>query len=78
MSTDVVTLKGKRELPVTKDGRYSVYSDMELHANTFYGGADRGKSLQLTLSGLATVPLHIQLDNATAKKLVVALKELDF
>ena len=69
MSTQIITLEGKKEIPM---GNRSEYVDKEIHLTRFYGGTERGASLQITIAGHANTD-YIQLDNATTKELIKAL-----
>lgn len=81
MSTTIVELTGKSEI-TGPWGRESNYVDAEIHVSSFYGGEKRGKSIQITIHSIDSndnyTIKHIQLDNETAKKLLEALKQLDF
>jgi hypothetical protein len=69
MSTQLIELEGKKEIPV---GNRSEYVDKEVHLTRFYGGVERGASLQITITGYGNTD-YIQLDNAATKELIKAL-----
>lgn len=65
MSRNIGTFKGKKEIIKSASTRTVGYEDQTLDLTVFYGGADRGVSLQLTIG----MDSHIQLDEKTANKL---------
>jgi hypothetical protein len=69
MSTQLIELQGKKEIPM---GNHSEYIDKELHLTRFFGGAERGTSLQITITGFANTD-YIQLDNQAVQALIRAL-----
>lgn len=76
MSTDLKTLKGKIETAAFIGNKTEPhYISKELHLTSFYGGKERGKSLQLGFETLTKEYAHIQLDNDTVKELIEILQE---
>ena len=67
MSTELETLKGKKEIPM---GNRSEYIEKELGLTRFVGGTGQGTSLQISLSHD-----YIQLDHATVQRLIKILQE---
>ena len=83
MSTTIVELEGKTELRnLFSSDRNVTYAYGDVTISTFYGGETRGKCIQITLAtedeNKEFTYSHVQLDNETAKKLLEALKQLDF
>lgn len=73
MSTELKTLQGKIEVP-NLDDRTSEYNDTNVFVTSFYGGKDRGQSLQITFLDESGNYTHVQLDNENVKALVKELK----
>lgn len=67
MSTELNSIKGKFEVPIphTKE---SEYKDGFLHLTSFFGGENRGHSLQLTINNS-----HIQLSKPQVLQLIKEL-----
>lgn len=61
MSTNLKSLVGKIEIPDTENKK-SNYKETKLHLTTFYGGVERGKSLQIGFTNEQGDYCHIQLD----------------
>ena len=74
MSTELKTLKGKIEVP-NPPKIESTYKSTELHLNRFYGGKDRGTSLQIGFYNQLGQYNHIQLDYQTVLELRDILNE---
>ena len=74
MSTELKTLNGKIEVPFPEKMR-SIYTSTELHLNRFYGGQDRGTSLQIGFYNESGQYNHIQLDCQTVLELKDILSE---
>lgn len=74
MSTELKTLKGKIEVPDLSK-RKSAYKSTELHLNRFYGGQNRGTSLQIGFYNENGIYNHIQLDCQTVLELRDILNE---
>ena len=68
MSTELKTLKGNIEVPNPPKMK-STYKSTELHLNRFYGGKDRGASLQIGFYNESGQYNHIQLDCQTVLEL---------
>ena len=68
MSTELKTLQGKIEIP-NPPKMSSIYKSTELHLNRFYGGQDRGTSLQIGFYNESGKYSHIQLDHETILEL---------
>jgi len=64
MSRNIGSFKGKKEI-IKKTASKVEYVDQTLDLTVFYGGVDRGVSLQLTIG----MDAYIQLDEKTANKL---------
>ncbi len=62
MSTGIATFQGKTE--VTPASFIPVYEDADINITRFYGGKDRGVSIQLTLHANDS---YIQMDSETAR-----------
>lgn len=75
MSTELKTLSAKIEIP-NKEQMSSNYLDTEVYLTRFYGGANRGSSLQLGFRDENGNYHHVQLDNATVKQLLKELIEV--
>lgn len=76
MSTKLETLKGKIETTTSVNSKIEpFYPSREVYLTSFYGGKERGKSLQLSFNTLMHENVHIQLDNATVKELIEILQE---
>jgi hypothetical protein len=71
MSTQLKSLKGKIEEPSSISDK-SNYFDAELDLNRFYGGIERGISLQMGFYNELGRYNHIQLDD----KNIIELKSL--
>lgn len=74
MSTELKTLQGKIEIP-NPPKMSSTYKSTELHLNRFYGGKDRGASLQIGFYNQLGQYNHIQLDRQTVLELRDILNE---
>ena len=74
MATELKTLNGKIEIPFPEKMR-STYMSTELHLNRFYGGEDRGASLQIGFYNQLGEYNHIQLDHETIIELRNILNE---
>ena len=74
MSTELKTLKGKIEV-FNPSKMESTYKSTELHLNRFYGGKDRGASLQIGFYNQLGQYNHIQLDYQTVLELRDILNE---
>lgn len=72
MSTSLKTLQGKIEIP-RKTDRVSDYKNTEIHLTSFYGGKERGKSLQIGFLNEDENYVHIQIDNSNVKELIIEL-----
>ena len=72
MSTTYEPIKGKREVPIPELHK-STYMPAELHITRFYGGVDRGVSIQLGILDMDWFH-SIQLDNVAAHALLKQLK----
>ena len=70
MSKNIGTFKGKIEV-ISKRTTEPVYQDVNMYLTVFAGGAERGRSLQISLDS----GNYIQLDNKTAKKLAELLSD---
>jgi len=74
MSTELGKLKGKIEIPVP--GRMEVtYMDTEVSLNRFWGGTERGVSLQLIVENEAHRFSYVQLSEYEVKILKDILNE---
>lgn len=68
MSTELKSISAKIEIP--KMNSYtSDYLDTEVSLNRFWGGKDRGTSLQLTFLNEKGTHSHIQLDAENIREL---------
>ena len=74
MSTELKSIKGKIEIP-NPSKVTSNYQETEVHLNRFWGGTERGVSLQITFLNENGNYSHIQLDNENVKELIEILKE---
>jgi len=70
MSTELKTIKGKKEVVNDANKRQISYKDSELHLTRFFGGLLRGQCLQLTLDDS-----HIQLERNEIIELMKQLAE---
>lgn len=69
MSTELSTLKGKIQ-DIDKSTRdLPIYVDTEINLTRFYGGVDRGTSLQIGFITLEGNYSYVQLDNENLKEL---------
>ena len=74
MSTELGKLKGKIEIPVP--GKMKVtYMNTEVHITRFWGGTERGVSLQLTFENETHGFSHIQISKEEAEILKNILNE---
>jgi len=73
MATDLKSIKALIEVPDTARN-ISDYKETELLLNTFYGGKDRGRSLQLGFYDVDNNYRFIQLDNEAVKVLIEELQ----
>jgi hypothetical protein len=74
MSIELGKLKGKIEIPVP--GKMKVtYMDTEVSINRFWGGTERGASLQLTFENELHTFSHVQLSECEVKILKNILNE---
>lgn len=74
MSKELESIKGKIELP-NPDTSRSNYTDREVFLTAFYGGIERGDSLQITFTNEFCNPCHIQIDSSNIEKLKQILNE---
>ena len=74
MSTELKTLKGKIEIPDSPKME-STYKSTELYLTSFYGGQERGTSLQIGFYNDLGNYNHIQLDHETIIELRNILNE---
>lgn len=74
MSTELKSLKGKIEKPSSIEEK-SNYFDVKLDLNRFYGGIERGTSLQMGFYNQLGQYNHIQLDNKNIMELKSLLNE---
>lgn len=74
MSTELKTLQGRIEIPDSPK-KESTYKSTKLHLNRFYGGKDRGTSLQIGFYNQLGQYNHIQLDCRTVLELRDILNE---
>lgn len=74
MSTNLKTLKGKTENPDTTQ-KIPTYKDTEVHLTRFFGGVERGTSLQLGFYDADKNYHHVQLDNENVKELIKELQD---
>lgn len=75
MSTELKTLKGKIEIPIKDGTMTSDYKEVDVSLTRFWGGTERGTSLQITFLNENDDYSHIQLDNENVKLLFEELKE---
>lgn len=68
MSTNLKSIQGKIEIPNLKQME-SDYKHTELHLTKFYGGTNRGTSLQIGFYNEMGKYNHIQLDSNAIKEL---------
>jgi len=74
MATDLKSIKALIEVPDTARN-ISDYKETELHLNTFYGGKDRGKSLQMGFYDVDNNYRFIQLSREAVMELFWELQE---
>lgn len=75
MSTELKTLKGKIEIPRKDGSMISDYKEVDVSLTRFWGGTERGTSLQITFLNENEDHFHIQLDSENVKLLFEELKE---
>ena len=76
MSTELKTLKGKLEIPEKNGTMISNYKEVDVSLTCFWGGIERGTSLQITFLNENGDYSHIQLDNENIKLLFKELEPL--
>lgn len=64
MASESITYVGKKELIKDREKKEVEYKRADVSVNTFYGGIERGKCLQISLDGD-----HIQLPSIVAERL---------
>lgn len=74
MSTTLNNLSGLIEKPISVQEK-SEYKETDVNLTVFYGGKNRGKSLQLGFVNELGDYSHIQLDNENVKLLIKQLVE---
>lgn len=75
MSTELKTLKGKIEIPRKDGSMISDYKEVDVSLTRFWGGTERGTSLQITFLNDQGNYSHVQLDNENVKLLFEKIKE---
>lgn len=73
MSTELKSIFGKIEIP-DKVRLKSSYVSREVNLTSFYGGKERGHSLQISFLNANNESCFIQLDNENVKELINTLK----
>jgi hypothetical protein len=73
MSTELDLIKATIEISKSKS-QHSDYVSTDVHITRFYGGKDRGTSVQLTFQNELGRMEHIQIDQENIRKLI---QELD-
>lgn len=74
MSTELTNISAKIEVPDTIN-KVSNYLDRTIFLNSFYGGNNRGKSLQITFYDEEDNGRHFQLDKENVEILKQILQE---
>ena len=73
MATELKTLKGKIEIPLKNGIMTSDYKDVDVLLTRFWGGKERGVSLQITFLNENENYSHVQLNNENVKQLIEEL-----
>lgn len=74
MSTDIETITGRCETHMSAPLVPTIYRPARIHLTRFYGGAENGQMIQLTVQDSETVS-HIQLTRDQVKKLAQILND---
>lgn len=73
MATELKTLKGKIEIPLKNGTMTSDYKNVDVSLTRFWGGEERGVSLQITFLNENGNYSHVQLNNENVKQLIEEL-----